>query len=76
MSVFCKIGLPGFTVSISIGLSAIFSMILSIIFVDKVRLLQTTYSVTNVLKVHVQQFLINRITILYRSNGFLFSWQK
>ena len=57
MSVFCKIGLPGFTVTVSIGLTAIFSMILSIIVIDKVSLLKTTYSVTNVLKLHVQQFL-------------------
>ena len=37
MSIFCKIGLPGFTVSLAIAASIFLAMILSMTMVDKVR---------------------------------------
>ena len=38
MTIFCEIGLPGFSVSISIGITAVLSMMVSVIIIDKVLL--------------------------------------
>ena len=43
MSIFCKIGLPGFIVSLAIAGSNVLAMILSMTVVDKVKFILCSY---------------------------------